>query len=290
MTQSSASDVDASTDRGSAARVPPEEARLRQESFQEFMRAAQAANHAARGVQVHGDLVRRPRHAATATVHSFLRHLRSTGIDGVPEPLGVEGDREVLRFIDGAHAREAWFHQHSSEGLQSAARLLRSIHDASQSWGPPVEASWGAPMEDGDDLVYCHGDPGPWNFIWREHEAIALIDWDLLHPGPRASDVAYALRWFVPTRDDEVTLEWHRFPAVPDRRARAQAFLDAYGALPRDFDVAGEVCARIRTTQAWILERADRGEEPYRTWVSQGMIERWEADIDWTAANQSLFR
>jgi hypothetical protein len=66
--------------------------------------------------------------------------------------------------------------------------------------------------------------------------------------------------------------------------------VDAYGGLSHDFDVAGEVCARIRKTQAWIREHADRGDQPYRSWVAQGMIQRWQADIDWTTAHRSLFR
>jgi Ser/Thr protein kinase RdoA (MazF antagonist) len=80
--------------------------------------------------------------------------------------------------------------------------------------------------------VFCHGDPGPWNFVWRDQEAVGLIDWDYLHPAPRLHDVAYALQWFGPLRRDEFVLDWHHFPVIPNRRDRVRAFIDAYGGLP----------------------------------------------------------
>jgi aminoglycoside phosphotransferase (APT) family kinase protein len=87
--------------------------------------------------------------------------------------------------------------------LRSAARLLRRIHDASVDWEPPEDAVFDAPPTEGANEIFCHGDPGPWNFVWRDGEAVALLDWEFLHPGPRLGDVAYALLWFAPLRDDE---------------------------------------------------------------------------------------
>jgi hypothetical protein len=34
-------------------------------------------------------------------VHEYLRHLESVGFRGAPRPLGVEGEREILTFLDG---------------------------------------------------------------------------------------------------------------------------------------------------------------------------------------------
>jgi len=128
--------------------------------------------------------------------------------------------------------------------------------------------------------VLCHGDPGPWNFVWRDHEAVGLLDWDFLHPGPRTSDVAYALRWFAPCRDDDLALEWHHFPTVPDRRARIRAFLDAYGPLPA-FDVVEAVIAGAEETMTREAELAAQGREPQRTWVAEGSLDRQQAEVRW---------
>ncbi|CAA9221116.1 MAG: hypothetical protein AVDCRST_MAG50-585 [uncultured Acidimicrobiales bacterium] len=248
---------------------------------------AEKANRAARPVSIDRDVVSRPSTSASGTVHSFLRHLRDQGLDCVPEPLGDRDGTETLRFIDGAGGGEGWYHQHTDQGLASAARLLRTIHDAARSWTPPLEAVWGAPAVAGDDVVYCHGDPGPWNFIWRDNEAVALIDWDYLHPAPRLSDVAYALRWFVPLRSDDLSLAWHHFPEVPDRRHRVQVFLDSYGDLPA-FDVVDTVVARMQATSDLCQALADQGQEPQRTWVSDGALEQQAAEIRWVREHRHL--
>lgn len=136
--------------------------------------------------------------------------------------------------------------------------------------------------------MYCHGDPGPWNFVWRDRAAIGLIDWDYLHRGPRLDDVAYALHWFVPLRSDELALRWHHFPEVPDRRHRIRVFLDAYGDVP-DFDVVDVVTARIEATRDLVRRLANAGQEPQRTWVQDGALEREDEEITWIRENRHRY-
>ncbi len=250
---------------------------------------AEQVNREARPVGIDGDVVSRPVTASTTTVHSFLRHLRAQGLDCVPEPLDVRDGVETLRFIAGADGGDGWYHQHTDHGLASAARLLRRIHDAGRGWRPPVGAEWGSPAVPGEDVVFCHGDVGPWNFIWRDNEAIALIDWDYLHPAPPLDDVAYALRWFAPLRSDVLALEWHHFPEIPDRRHRIQVFLDAYAGLP-DFDVVDVVTSRMQRTSQLLSTLADEGKEPQRTWVAEGALEEEAAEIAWVRDHRDLIR
>ena len=248
---------------------------------------AQQANERHRPVDVGTEVVTRPASPATATVHSLLRHFRDKGLECVPDPLELRDGIEKLRFIEGDSGGQGWFHQHTDQGVASAARLLRTIHDASVDWAPPAKAIWGAPAVPGDEVVYCQGDPGPWNFVWRDHAAVALVDWDFLHPAPRLDDVAYALRWFAPMRCDEFTREWHHFPDVPDRRHRIEVFLDAYGELPA-FDVVDTVCRRIQATRDHARSLAEQGHEPQRTWVADGALDRDAAEIRWIESHRAL--
>jgi len=252
----------------------------------EAVARAEAANTAARPVAIAGGLVTRPAGTAAATVQSFLRFLRSQGIDSVAEPIALDGDVETLRYLPGASGGDAWQHQHTDAGLASAARLLRRLHDASQAWTPPYDAVWGSAPIPADDLVYCHGDPGPWNFVWEDNTAIGLIDWDYLHPGPRLDDVAYALHWFAPMRCDEYATSWHHFPEVPDRRHRIAVFLEAYGDLP-DFEVVDAVIARMEAVSELVRELAAKGQEPQRTWVLDGALERDREEIEWVREHRA---
>ena len=124
--------------------------------------------------------------------------------------------------------------------------------------------------------------------MWRDGEAVALIDWDFLHRAPRRDDVAYALLWFAPMRDDESSLEWHHFPQVPDRRARIDAFLEAYG-MVADFDVADAVIRRRHAMIEHVRSLAEHGVEPQRTWVAEGSLEDEAAEIRWIEASRPLF-
>jgi aminoglycoside phosphotransferase (APT) family kinase protein len=243
-----------------------------------------------RPVTIADGIVTRPAAAQTATVHSFLRHLRTQGLDDVvPEPLSNDGTTETLRLIEGDAGGDAWQHQHHTEGLESAARLLRRIHDASRTWRPPPEAVFGqsvlaTPPQLGQ--VLCHGDPGPWNFVWRDGRAIGLFDWDYLHPGDPVNDVAYALFWFAPTRTDEHCLTWHHFPAVPDRRERIRSFLGAYGPTP-PFDVVEAIIRRGQATIDLELALAAQGIEPQRSWVADGVVDEEAAELRWVKENRA---
>jgi hypothetical protein len=253
----------------------------------ERLRRAADVNERYRSVELGSGIVRRPAGPAAMTVHSLLEHLRAEGLTCVPEPIAVRDGVEVLRFIEGESGGAGWYHQHDDGGVTSAARLLRSIHDAAATWVPPADPVWGAPPVDGDNVVFCHGDPGPWNFVWRDNEAVGLIDWDYLHPAPRADDIAYAVRWFAPFRSDEMTLEWHHFPRVPNRRERTRLFIEAYGDLPQ-FDVAEAVIRSIHYVTARMMELAEQGVEPQRTWVADGAGESEEAEVRWIETHRAL--
>jgi len=135
--------------------------------------------------------------------------------------------------------------------------------------------------------VICHGDPGPWNFVWDGDDAVGLVDWDFAHPGDPIEDVAYALKWFTPLRPDDLALSWHHFPEVPDRRHRVAVFLDEYGDLG-DFDLVDAVVASTESTMARERLLAEAGVEPQRTWVAEGHLDDMAAELAWLRANRHL--
>ena len=146
--------------------------------------------------------VRRIAHEGSATIQALLHHLRSTGIDFVPEPLSLVGDREELSFLPGdcygptdPRPEKAWDHRY----LVQLARALRECHDASIAF---MEGAIGAPWfpfaEQCDDPeIICHNDLGPWN-VPISDTGVAIIDWAMASPGRRIQDVAQLAWNWVP--------------------------------------------------------------------------------------------
>jgi hypothetical protein len=236
------------------------------------------------------DLVLRPVRPWTTTIHALLEHLRREGLASVPEPVGIEGGVEAVRLIPGDSGAEAWQHQVDEEGVRSAARLLRDIHDASRGFAAADHATWAIPPRPGADVV-CHGDPGPWNMVWDGPRAIGLIDWDLAHPAPAMGDVAYALEHFTPFRSDEVACDpsdGHRFPAPPDRRARLSAFASAYG-LDSTTGLVDRVIDRQAASITHVQDLAERQIQPQRSWVEEGYLDDLRGRLRWSREHRHLF-
>lgn len=239
------------------------------------------------------DLVLRPARASTPTVHALLDHLRSQGLTTVPEPIGIEDGVEALRLIPGDSGGDAWQHQVVEAGLRSAAALLRDVHEASRGWVPPEDAEWALPpgVAGAAGDVICHGDPGPWNMVWRDGAAVGLIDWDFARPGQALDDVAYALEYFAPFRSDDHACDdrdGHHFPEPPDRRERLRAFASAYG-LGTTAGLVDRVIARQSDTVAQVRDLAERGIEPQRSWVQQGYLDELRGRVEWSRQHRHLF-
>ena len=232
-------------------------------------------------------IVERPRKPWTPTVQALLGHLRTEGLP-VPEPLGYDDDHEYVGLIAGDAGQDAWRHLSEPDGLRSAGALLRQLHDATTRWRPPSDAIWSVPPSTGDDgtdgsdrvsRVICHGDPQPANFAWRDGRAVGLFDWDAARPAGRLSDLAYGLLWMVPVGAEPAELERCGFPEVPDRRARAEAFLDGYG-WQQPVDVVEVALARHEQAIDEVVLLAEHGHQPHADWVAAGWPQRWRSGLD----------
>ncbi len=215
--------------------------------------------------------MRRPAAPWTETVHSLLSHLRAAGLP-VPEPLGIEGSVEQVRFVPGAAGDEAWPHQVSVGAVRSAGALLRAVHEATRGWVPPPSARWAVGSEGGPTI--CHGDPKPPNFAWRDGAAVGLFDWDVARPAPPTSDIAYALYWFAPFDDDDAELARRGLPINVDARARIDAFLEGYG-WTEPFDVLEAVAFRRRQAVDEVIHLGAQGVMPQAQWVDDGWPQQW---------------
>lgn len=211
-----------------------------------------------RRIEVRGDTVVRPAAPWTATIHSLLSHLVAQGLP-VPEPLELTADFEVVRLVPGDNLEDDRSPDVPLDGVRSAGRLLRAIHDGTRTWRPPMDAVWAVPVEGGP--VICHGDPKPGNMTWRAGHAVGLFDWDDARPAEPVSDLAYAAFWLAPSDRD-------------DSGARIHALLEGYR-WDGPFDPIGDIKARRHRAIDEVEHLGRAGHEPAKTWLDQGWPEVW---------------
>jgi len=226
----------------------------------------------------------------TPAVHSLLRHLQGNGFPYSPRVLGIdEYGREMLTYIDGESGAVGSSRIVEPEGLRRFAALLRSYHDAVRDFRPAAGAEWACsnrPPADGE--IICHGDFGPWNVVWRDGIPVGILDWDFAGPGRPGDDIAYALEYCAPFRDDESAMRWLGHSAPPDRRRRIEIFFEGYGTEPTT-DVVDAVASRQLIDISRIELLAERGLEPQATWVSTGVVGELHRRAQWTVDHRSMF-
>jgi len=214
------------------------------------------------GVVRVGDTVRRPAGPHSPLVHALLLHLESAGFDGAPRFLGIDGSgREVLSYIDGEVAgrpRPPWIADETR--LASLARLVRGYDDAAASFIPapallPAAAPAGLdglpPAPAYPPELIGHTDITPENVVFRNGQAVALIDFDLAKPATRADEVSNLMLWWAPLSDPRDVDPLLR---EVDPLGRARLLADAYQLSGQDRDRIVEV-SLLRTRRSWHLMR-----------------------------------
>lgn len=241
-----------------------------------------------------GDVVLRPANPATTALQALLRHVRSAGFDGVPEPLGLDGDgRERLRFIPGDVPEPpypAWAQR--DEALASAAALLRRFHDAQVGFVATAGTPWSPEMADpvpGPDPVIAHNDLCLENLVFRDERAIAILDLDFAAPGRRAWDLASLARMGIPTdrADAAARLGW----GPMDVAGRLRLIADAYGLDRRGrADLLDALSTQIARAGRMVVARAAAGEPAFVGLLAQlGGEERFIARRTWFATEHDRF-
>ena len=228
-----------------------------------------------------GETVRRTAGPWTPTVHELLRHLRASGFDRVPEPLGIDDrGREILSLLPGKVATYplpafAW----SDATLRAVAGTLRAYHDASAAFEAPAEAVWQWPAHRPAEVI-CHNDFAPYNLMFEDGVLTGVIDFDLASPGPRIWDIAEAAYRFVPLTS----------PANPDapspgadqQARRLEAFCSAYGD-PRITppDVVETAIDKITELLDFIEREAAAGDPAQQAVLARGDVDIYRRDVEY---------
>ena len=228
-----------------------------------------------------GEVVHRPAGFWSPSVHLLLNHVRNAGFCAVPEPFGFDADgNEVLSFVAGEVSNYPYSEAAiSEEALVTAAQLLRDYHVASASFLDiaPADLVWMLPSQEPAEVI-CHGDFAPYNVVLDGCRAVAIIDFDTAHPGPRVWDVAYALYRWSPFHSPDNPDGWGDFDS---QLGRVRRFCDAYGLPVKDRTTIVDVMiARLHALVHVMREQAAAGNETFQAHVADGHHLAYLNDIE----------
>ncbi|MBM7781854.1 phosphotransferase [Arthrobacter tumbae] len=210
-----------------------------------------------------GKTVRKPWQRKSAVVQSYLQSLRGAGVVA-PKPLGRDSDnRHVVEYVAGDLALNHL--PLSTDALFRIGRMVRQIHDASETFPLPQRDDWNLPLPAEAPNLMCHNDLAPWNLIVGERWV--FIDWDGAGPSTRLWDLAYAAQSFSSMFEGQ---------PVEEAAVNLKAFVDGYGA---DIELRRALPdAMSQRTQAMydLLEESHRtGFQPWASMYVDGHGEHW---------------
>ena len=238
-----------------------------------------------------GNYVLRPATPYTELIHALLHHVRATGFDGVPEPVGIDPEgRERLVFIPGEVALPpfpAW--SQGDTALASTAELLARFHEAARGFEVPPGLEWNQELSDpeGGDAI-CHNDVCMENVVFRDGQAVALLDFDFVAPGRSLFDLAAMARMCVPLDTEEDAAVWGRGPVDPFRRLRILA--DAYGLPPGRGELVRIIGQMLANGGHFVRRRVEREEPAFvEMWERMGGQARYDRRRAWFEANRDRF-
>jgi hypothetical protein len=179
-----------------------------------------------------GNVVFRETGPWAPSVHALLCHLENVGFAAAPRVVGSGFDakgRETLTYIEGSFVHpHAW----SDESIAEIGRTLRILHEATERFQPPENATWrewyGRELSGSGRRVYGHCDVGPWNIVARDGTPVAFIDWEVAGPVDSLVEFAQACWLNVQLHDDDVA-ERQGLPSAEVRARQVRVMADGYG-------------------------------------------------------------
>ncbi len=238
-----------------------------------------------------GDFVIRPSNPNSEAVHAFLLGLRSAGFDGASLPVEIQADgRERLLFIEGDVAVPpfpAWVQ--TDDALSSTTALIRSFHEASSRM-PVIPAKWSDELADpcGGTMI-CHNDVCLENVVFRDGEAVALLDFDFAAPGRPLFDLAAFARMCVPI-DDDLNASRLGFADL-NRPARLRLVADTYGLDAEGRHTLVELFdGQMESGGSFVQHRVEVGDPNFiRMLDEMGGMERYERRSRWWQESREAF-
>ena len=238
-----------------------------------------------------GAFVLRPSNPTSGAVHDFLRELRSAGFEGASSPIEIQADgQERLLFIEGDVAVPPlpdWVQ--TDHALASIAALTEVIPRGLVATAR-LPAQWSDELADPcGGTVICHNDVCFENVVFRDGEAVALLDFDFAAPGRQVFDFAAFARMCVPI-DDNLSAGRPGFKDL-DRPARLRLIVDTYRLGAEGRETLVELLDRsMESGGSFVQRRAEAGDTNFiRMLEEMGGMERYKRRLRWWQESRETF-
>lgn len=235
-----------------------------------------------------GNYVIRPAQAWTEHVHNFLQFVHTKGFNKVPYPILIDNDIEKISYVDGNVYNDLLPDEvKSDEALISFCSLIKQFHDIGEKYIETLTGKerWMLPMRTPVETM-CHGDLAPYNIAMNGKNAIGIIDFDTLHPGPRLWDIAYSLYRWIPLMSPDNP---ENFGSEADKRRRFLLFIKSYGLKDSNHkEIVTAVIERLEYLIGFMEQEAKNGNITFQQHIDAGHIEQYRKDLDYIKLNWNI--
>ncbi len=228
----------------------------------------------------------RPLNDWSATVHLLLQHLTANGFTESPRFIKIEGNNEVLSFLEGTTYNYPLVAAIATQqALISSAKLLRKLHDTSADFlsaNNETTHQWMLPSQEPQEVI-CHGDFTPYNVTLKKDEVIGVFDFDTAHPAPRIWDIAFSVYCWAPfkTNPDDA------LGSLSEQIQRAKLFCDGYGASQQMRKYLVEVMVtRLQNLVDYMNQQASEGDQQFIANLADGHHLGYLDDITYLQKNK----
>lgn len=233
-----------------------------------------------------GNYVYRPAEAWTGHVHSYLRYLHDRGFNKVPFPYEIDRNGiEKISYVEGNVYNDILPNEvKCDEALISFCKLVKRFHDIGEEY---IEAltgieEWMLPVRTPIETM-CHGDLAPYNIAMEGKEAVGIIDFDTLHPGPRLWDIAYSLYRWIPLMSPDNP---ESFGSEDDKHRRLELFIRTYGLNNiSNKEIIKCVIDRLEYLVSFMQKEAMNGNVVFIEDIEEGHLELYKKDLKYIVLN-----
>ena len=235
-------------------------------------------------------MIKRPRKEWTPTTQRFLKFISDKDCIIVPKPMGYDASHECVSFVEGnVYNYPLPTEIQSNSLLKSCARLLKTYHKLSSGFLGKLNGSeiWMLPPREPFEVI-AHGDFAPYNTVLSSDnsQAIALIDFDTIHPASILWDLSYSIYRWAPLKSDSNN---DSFGSLRQKIERTKLFCDTYGVENESRELLiSTLVERLNALINFILLEAKNGDEDFIQNIRQQHHLKYSEDIEFLLNNEKV--